>query len=125
MAKINLRHKGLFVSFAVPLLLGGCTAAWIDDPNPSIQGLVRDLTLQGYECIAGSQEISCNQEVPIEVKQSSLCAEGICTRRPPRYMAGTYKIRQTESGMPSIQHRTVEVPAPEKPSTPGVSKLKQ
>lgn len=94
--------------------LGGCSAAWLQEPSESVKSLVHDLTLQGFTCSATGSSINCLQDIPYKSNPPSKCDSeaGVCVRQAPQYLANDYVIRQTESGRPHIKHKLVEVSAP-------------
>ena len=102
--------------------LGGCSAAWIQEPSEPVKSLVHDLTLQGFTCTAASSAIRCLQDTPYKSYPPSKCDSdtGVCTRQDPQYLANAYVIRQTPSGRPHIQHQLLVVAAPAEPIS-GVS----
>jgi hypothetical protein len=116
-----LRSPSAAISlFIAPLFLTGCAAAWIVEPSTSVQTLVRDLSLQGYVCNAGMSSITCQQEDPYEVPQSSLCDAERCVERAPKYLVSHYRIGQSGSGAPLIDHKMIEVDKPASGAPPRV-----
>ena len=92
-----------------PLLVAGCTSAWIENPSPSTRNLVNDLRLEGFECNAHARYIECVQAEPMRNKQSAKCSAGKgCVEQPDILVFNRYRIQQPESGIPTLQHDLIE-----------------
>jgi hypothetical protein len=87
--------------------LSGCMTSWVQSPSPTVKALVRDLTLQGYQCEAGFSEIECKHEAVQAVKQTSICDATRCYPRGETYQVSVYRIQQKPNGLPLVRH-TVE-----------------
>jgi hypothetical protein len=101
----------------VAMSLGGCSAAWLQEPSESVKSLVHDLTLQGFTCSATASSINCLQDIPYKSYPPSKCDAdaGVCVRQAAQYYSNAYVIRQTPAGRPHIQHQLVQVPPPLEP----------
>ncbi len=94
---------------AIPLLVAGCTSAWIANPSPSTRNLVNDLRLEGFECNARGSYIECVQAEPMRNKQAAKCSAGHgCVEQPDILVFNRYRIQQPESGIPTLKHDLIE-----------------
>lgn len=98
-----------FLCLAVPLVVAGCTSAWIENPSPSTRNLVNDLRLEGFECDAHSSYIECLQVEPMRNKQAAKCSAGQgCVEQPDILVFNRYRIQQPDNGVPTLKHDLIE-----------------
>ncbi|HHH9443137.1 TPA: hypothetical protein ACP32N_005125 [Pseudomonas aeruginosa] len=98
------RNLGHAAFAAVLLLIGGCSAAWIQNPSSTTRNLVDDLKLEGYVCKAHWSTIECRQEKPYEKKAPMVCTSAAgCVPQPGELVTNVYSISQDDYGIPAVQ----------------------
>lgn len=114
----NANVRNAAFALLVSTALTGCMSSWVHSPSPTVKALVRDLTLQGYQCEAGFSEIECKHESVEAVKQTSICDASRCYPRGETYQVSVYRIQQKSNGLPLVRHSVERAEPP--PPTPAV-----
>lgn len=103
------------LALAISVGLAGCASSWINDPSPTVKALVRDLTLQGYDCNPDGGWIICKETSVTKLRQPMPCDSQGCYCQPANYQMGVYRIGQSATGHPIIRHGVEPTSPPEKP----------